>query len=260
MSFRKILILIPLSFLTACGGGGGGTSTSQQTPVVTSTNVFNFQSAWQKFNSTNYTKNLTISGSCSGSSTYSRSTVSQPQAFDYSDTQFPHPMGSVNPGYYIRNTEQIKSDFTGCQTYSSNSVIQNYYDAVTFAPYGYIGGTAYNGATSYQSSFKEFSAAVVLPSSLRVGDTGVVGTVYTYAISNFRKYGTPIGQTDVTYVIEADTAVTAIVNVISKVYDSNGKLALIDQTRYQIDSNNNLALSSIDQQYSDSLSTHIIMK
>ncbi len=67
-------------------------------------------------------------------------------------------------------------------------------------------------------------------------------------------------RTDVTYVVEADTATTALVNITSKVYDVNGKLTLVDQTRYQIDAINNLTLSSIDQQYSDTLTLHLIAK
>jgi hypothetical protein len=258
--FQLAVLFLLVATITGCGGGGSSSPSATQVPVIVSTNTFNFQSAWQKFNTLQYSKSLSVSGSCSGSMTYLHSAASQPMAFDYSDLSFPHPVGNVNPAYFVWNQQQIKTDLLGCAASASSTTTKVYFDATTFAPFGYIGGTAYNGATSYQSTFREFSTRVVLPSAIKVGDAGIVGSVMTYNISNFKKYGTPQGQTDVTYLVEADTSSTALVNIISKVYDANGKLTLVDQTRYQIDVGNNLTLSSIDQQYSDSLSLRIIAK
>jgi len=258
--FQLGVLFVLIATITGCGGGGSSSPSATQVPVIVSTNTFNFQSAWQKFNTTKYSKSLSVSGSCSGSMTYLHSAASQPKDFYYSDLSIPHPAGNVNPGYLVWNQQQIKTDLPGCATWASSSLTMVYYDATTFAPFGYVGGTAYNGATSYQSTFREFSTRVVLPSAIKVGDTGLVGSVMTYNTSNFKKYGTPQGQADVTYLVEADTSSTALVNIISKVYDVNGKLTLLDQTRYQIDSNNNMILYSIDQQYYDSLSLHLIAK
>ena len=246
--------------LTGCGGGGGGDAPNVQPVAVVSTNTFNFQSAWQKFYTTQYSKTLNVSGSCSGSLTYAHTAMGKPTAYDIADLTLPHPVVNVNPSYVVTNLVEVKATLQGCSTTSSSTATTSFYDPTTFAPYGYIGGTAYNGATSWKNTFREFSSRVVLPSSIKVGDIGVVGTVFTYETSNFKKNGSPQGRTDVTYVVEADTATTALVNITSKVYDVNGKLTLVDQTRYQIDANNNLTLISIDQQYSDTLTLHLIAK
>jgi hypothetical protein len=259
----KSLAFVACIILAGCGGGGGSTTVgtgSPLEPVVVSTNQFSFQTAWKKFNSVSYSKNLTVSGSCAGTLTYTRSAASQPIAFDYSDLSFPHPTGNVNPGYYVWNQEQVTTDLPGCSTWASSTVTKLYYDATTFAPFGYNGGTGYNGATSYKATFREFSARVVLPDIIKVGDKGVVGSVLTYGMSNFKKSGTPQGQTDVTYIIEPDTSTTAIINIVSKVYDASGKLTLTDQTRYQIDATNTMVLTSIDQQYSDAITLHLFAK
>ena len=109
----------------------------------------------------------------------------------------------------------------------------------------------YNGATSARGTFREFSTRVVLPQRVKVGDAGSVGTEIIYGMSNFEKDGIPQGRIDVTYSVEANTLATALVNVVSKMYDAQNSLTLIDQTRYLIDQNDRLSLFSIDQEYFD---------
>lgn len=251
-------LVVILAALVGCGGGSD--SGVPKVPVVASTNTFKFQVAWQKYVTNPYSKSLIVSGSCNGTLNYTHSAISAPIAFYYDDLQFPHPSGNVNPGYYRYNQEEVTTNLPGCVTSTSQTTTQLYYDATTFAPWGFKGGTAYNGATSYKGTFREFASGVVLPQTVKVGDFGSVGTIYTYEVSNFKKTGLPVGKTDVTYTVEADTASTAIVNITSKVYDANNKLTLIDQTKYLIDTVDNLSLHMIDQQYSDTLTLHLIAK
>lgn len=248
-------LVLMLAAISGCGGGGSGVP---PVPVVASTNTFKFQIAWQKYVSNQYSKSMNVSGSCSGTLNYFHTAISEPKSFYYSDLSFPHPPGNVNPGYYRISNEEVISNLPGCVTSTAKTSTTLYYDAATFAPWGFFGGTAYNGETSYKGYFREFGPGVVLPTTVKVGDSGSVGTVYTYNMANFKKSGSPVGKTDVTYTIEADTASTAIVNIISKVYDSNNKLTLVDQTKYVIDSGDNLSLHMIDQQYSDTLTLHLI--
>lgn len=254
---KAIFFASILAALTGCGGGGSDAGTPL-VPVVASTNSFKFQTAWQKYVSTEYKKSMNVSGSCSGTLNYYHSAVSAPKDFYYSDLSFPHPPGNVNPGYYRINNEEVTTNLPGCVTSTSKTSTTLYYDAATYAPWGFYGGTAYNGETSYKAYFREFAPGVVLPTTVKVGDFGSVGTVYTYNMSNFKKSGSPVGRTDVTYTIEANTASTAIVNIVSKVYDANNKLTLVDQTKYVIDSGDNLSLHMIDQQYSDTLTLHLV--
>lgn len=254
-----------LGVLTACGGGGGGNSSSTSGSTtdpgtVASASTFAFGSAWKSFLSTGYTKRLSVSGSCSGTLDYLHSAVSQPQSFYYSDTTFPHPAGTVNPGYMVWHQQETKALFTGCAATSSVTSTTAYFDAQTFAPYGYKGSTAYNGATSSKATFREFSDRVILPSSVRVGDSGTVGTLNIYGTVDFKKDNISQGKIDVTYLVEPDTASTALINIISKSYSTTGQLLFTDQTRYRIDTSNNLTLHSIDQQESGSSGIRVIAK
>ncbi len=256
---QAVCLVVMLSALAGCGGGGSESS-APQVPLVASTSTFKFQTAWEKYVSTQYSKSMNVSGSCSGTLNYRRAAASEPKEFYYSDLSFPHPPGNVNPGYYRTSSEEVISNLPGCVTSTSKTTTTLYYDAATFAPWGFFGGTAYNGETSYKGYFREFGPGVMLPATIKVGDFGSVGTVFTYNMSNFKKAGSPIGKTDVTYSIEADTASTAVVNIVSKVYDGNNKLTLTDQTKYIIDASDNLNLYMIDQQYSDTLNLRLIAK
>ena len=248
-----------------CGGGGDSTGSisSNLTPpssVVASKNTFDFQAGWRAFLQAAYTKSLSVSGSCTGTMTYRHSATSQPSEFNYSDLSFPHPTGTSNPGYVVNHTQQTEAVLKGCIITSSSSINTAYFDGLTYSPFGYIGGTAYNGATSYKSTFREFSNRVVLPNTIKVGVTGSVGTSNIYGLSNFKKDGISQGKVDVTYVIEPDTAMTAIINIISKGYDINNTMTLMDQTRYLIDSMNKITLHSIEQQTYDSNKLSITAK
>lgn len=260
-----LFIAFATALLGGCGGGGDSTGSisSNLTPpssVVASKNTFDFQTGWRAFLQAPYTKSLSVSGSCTGTMTYRHSATSQPSEFNYSDLSFPHPTGTSNPGYVVNHTQQTEAVLKGCIITSSSSINTAYFDGLTYSPFGYIGGTAYNGATSYKSTFREFSNRVVLPNTIKVGDTGSVGTSNIYGLSNFKKDGISQGKVDVTYVIEPDTAMTAIINIISKGYDINNTMTLMDQTRYLIDSMNKITLHSIEQQTYDSNKLSITAK
>jgi hypothetical protein len=60
------------------------------------------------------------------------------------------------------------------------------------------------------------------------------------------------------YLVEADSSTTAIVNVISKSYDMSDQLLLNQQVRYRIDSAGALELVSIDAQYSTTSTIHLV--
>ncbi len=258
-----LCFIASLGVLTACGGGGSSPSTSVSTQdpgTVSSTNSFAFGTAWKGFLSTGYTKRLSVSGSCGGTLDYLHTAVTQPQSFSFSDTTFPHPPGTVNPGYVVSHQQETKALLTGCATTSSVTTTTAYFDAQTFAPFGYKGGTAYNGATSYKATFREFPDRVVLPSSVKVGDSGTVGTLNIYGTIDFKKDNISQGKIDVTYQVEPDTGSTALINIISKSYSATGTLLFTDQTRYRIDSSNTLTLHSIDQQESGASGIKIVAK
>ena len=79
------------------------------------------------------------------------------------------------------------------------------------------------GASQVGLDYARFAvASTPWPASVKVGDTGTIATFTTY--SNDTKAVTT-GRRVMTYVVEADSTTTAIVNVISKSYDTSDQLA-----------------------------------
>ena len=99
-----------------------------------------------------------------------------------------------------------------------------------------------------------WAAAPNIPTSVHVGDTGVAGTINEFTDSTKT---TSAGTEANSYVIEADTATTAIANLISSGRDSFNVLQFTEQDRYRIAANGNLTLISIDIQYASG--THLIL-
>ena len=60
------------------------------------------------------------------------------------------------------------------------------------------------------------------------------------------------------YVVEADTANTAIVNLISKAYNTANQPLFTQQGRYRIAADGTLSVMTIDIQYSTTSTTHLI--
>jgi hypothetical protein len=60
------------------------------------------------------------------------------------------------------------------------------------------------------------------------------------------------------YVVEADTSTTAIVNLIAKSYNAAGTLIATEQDRYRITSTGALTPTSIDIQAANGSTTHLV--
>lgn len=90
-----------------------------------------------------------------------------------------------------------------------------------------------------------------------VGNTGVIGTITRYTNST---KSTLAGHADFTYVIEADTANTAIINLIIKDYNSVGTLQFTEQDRYRIAATGALVPVSVDIQYSTGSAIHLVLR
>ena len=73
-----ISILISVSLLSACGGGGGGGTSGP----VTSSLSFPLQSGVKALIASGASKTFTISGTCSGSGSVSRSAANTPSTFE----------------------------------------------------------------------------------------------------------------------------------------------------------------------------------
>jgi hypothetical protein len=80
------------------------------------------------------------------------------------------------------------------------------------------------------------------PASVKVGDSGTLGTWYHWSNnSKSQSWGTDVH----TYVVEADTASTALLNVIDRTYTNNNLLEITSQIRYKLNSTGTLEWYSV---------------
>ncbi len=135
--------------------------------------------------------------------------------------------------------------YTNCTPASFAQSSTSYYDT-NYVPLG-------NNTVGV--SYGVYLTPPVIPATVKVGDTGTIGTRTKY--KNNTKT-TPDGTSVTTYVVESDTANTAIMNLISKGYNATGTLTYTEQDRYRITSTNTLTPISMDVQYANGSTTHLI--
>lgn len=195
------------------------------------TTYFPLQSAYKTRIANGSLDNFTISGTCSGSSTIS---ASKPQA-----TVFESVSG-------FSTDQQITVNFSNC-TPATNTTNGTAFFDTNYTPLGSsVPGVEY---TKYSVT------PTVLPASVKVGDAAVYETLYTYTdISKSVSTGTR----SLSYVIESDSATTAIANFITKSYNTSNQLLFTQQSRYSIDTIGTLTIRSIDVQYSTTSTNHLI--
>ncbi|MBT9476999.1 hypothetical protein [Polaromonas sp.] len=184
--------------LSSCGGGGGGSMSTLSFPL---------KSAYSTLVVNGYTKNYTVSGTCSGTA---------------SETVSPAKPGAIFegiPGFSAASTVTIS--LTNCTQATMTATSTLYYDA-NYTPLGFniVGG-----------EYGVYLTPAVIPVSAVIGDSGVIGTITTYADSTKT---TPTGREDVSYVVGPDVVNTAMVNLIFRIYDPAGVQISTEQDRYSI--------------------------
>lgn len=220
-----LVSLLSVALLASCGGGGepaGG--------PVTSTLSFPLQSGMRASVEQGSSVNSTVSGTCNGTASY------------VSNTPVPATFEGV-AGVSVSNT--LAMSLTNCVPSYITGTSTSYFDS-NYVPIGTIvtGG-----------SYGVYTTPAVIPASVKVGDKGTIGTETFYSDSTKTFI---IGQDVVSYVIEPDTANTAIVNIIDKSYDLSGILTATDQNRYRITASGAMIPVSEDLQYSNGSTTHLV--
>ncbi|MFZ5524253.1 MAG: hypothetical protein ACOY9D_09270 [Pseudomonadota bacterium] len=173
--------LIATLLLAACGGGGGGSS-----GPVASTLSFPLLSGYKTFTATGEARNFIVSGDCSGSGSTTTAPATTPATFE-----------SVT-GFSAATT--LIWSLTNCIPASYADTTIEYYDS-NYLPLGY-------DDTAGGGDYAVYLVPVAIPSSVKVGDTGIIGTQTKYTSS---LKTTLSGTVDFSYAIQADTADTAIV-------------------------------------------------
>jgi hypothetical protein len=227
--------------LTACGGGGGGGGAPPPTGPVASTLSFPVQSALATESANGATYSLTANGTgavaadgdCTGNYTETTGPANTPANFE----------GVAG----FSSTTVMQMNFTNCVPAAIAETVTNYFDS-TYAPLGFqaLGG-----------DYGVWAAPPVIPASVKVGDAAIVGTIDNYT-DNTKT--TANGRQDMSYVVEPDTANTAIINLVFKVYNAASQLLATEQDRYRITSTGALTLISVDVQFATTSTIHLVFR
>ena len=215
--------------MTACGGGGGGGGTPAP---VASTLSFPLLSGFKALTASGWSKSFTVSGSCTGSGSSTTGPASAAATFEGQTA--------------LAASIHLVMNFTSCPFSNIDRTGTDYADS-NYLPLG----TDIPG-----SSYSVRVAPVTIPASVKVGDSGPMGTENEYADSSKTSSD---GHEDQTYVVEADGPETAIVNFISKSYDATGALRSVEQDRYRITASGTLTAVSADLEYKQAPFLHLIL-
>ena len=228
---RTFIGLCLVALLSACGGGGGGGGGSAApSGPVTSTLSFPLQSAYNTLIAGGVTKTATITGTCSGTATFTTTAATGGATFE----------GTTGR---LSAVATQTTNVTNCTPPSSTRTLTEYYDT-NYAPLGFnISGGIYG----------VFLTPPLFPISVTVGNTGFLGTENLYTDST---HSVPVGTQDLSYVIEADTASTAIVDLILRSFDNSHALTATQHSRYRIALTGPLIYVSFDAVLNGSI-THL---
>ncbi|CAG4884403.1 protein of unknown function [Georgfuchsia toluolica] len=220
--------LVLLITLSGCGGGGGGGGGSRG--PVASTLSFPLQTGYKALIVNGLTKSFTVTGSCTGSGTHSTSPANTAATFE----------GVAG----LSATTTLTMSLSNCTPASITDTTLDYYDS-NYVPLG---------NSDVAVGYDVWLTPPSMPTSVTVGATGTIGTKTFYTDST---KATGDGKQITTYVIEADTANTAIVNLISNIYDASDTLIATEQDRYRIDAAGTLTPISADILYADGM--HLVL-
>lgn len=214
--------------LSACGGGGGSPGYG---PVV-STLSFPLQTAYRTAIANGGSYNFSISGSCTGTGSQTRTAANTPTVFEGA------PALSAQTTLFMA--------FSNCSPGTVAGTVTDYYDS-HYLPLGHW---------TLGSSYGVYLTAPVVPVSVMVGNVGTIGTETLYT-DNTKTV--PDGRSDLRYAVEADTATTAIISLTARIYNASGTLTATEQDRFRITAAGTLTPVSTDLQYWDAESLHLVL-
>ena len=238
MTIRVLAAAALLASLAGCGGGVGGVGGGGGSPIssnpVASTMSFPAQAGYRARVNAGSDDSFSIKGTCSGTAkiTNGASTASTFEGV---------------AGLSASQTATV--NFTNCFPSQNSASGTNYYDPTA---------STLLGSTVQGLEYSKFSAPPSpLPASVTVGANGSLATLTTYTDSS---KATATGQRVVSYAVEADTADTVILNIVTKTYDNAAtpELLLTQQNRYRLASDGSLTLILIDVQYGGTGGAHLV--
>jgi hypothetical protein len=220
---KYVLAASSVAALVACGGGG-----SEPGGAVASNLSFDLSTALRQVTTAGQSANFSIvaSNGCVGTGSLTSGPANTSTTFEAQSA--------------LSSTSRLEINYTNCTPALISNLVTNYYD-LNYTPLGALGD---NGKYIVYNS-------VSAPSSVRVGDIGIIGDGNRYSdISKASSEGT----IQLSYVVEADTASTAIISVASKAYSSSSALEITQLVKYRINASSSLTLVSQTIQYANGVS------
>ena len=223
--------LLSALLLSACGGGGGDAPIVINPPIeATFALKSGFQARIVSGASDDYTVSNGVANGCRGTA---RITTAQavPATFE----------GVVGA---LSALQTSTLNFTNCSPATISATGLTFYNA-NYAP---IGSSVVGGEYA-----KFESQPLDWPASVKVGQSGTIATLITYADRALA----PTGRRIISYEIKADTATTAIANIITRSYDLAALLAT-ETMSYRIAENGTLTPVLLDVQFSTTSTLRLI--
>jgi hypothetical protein len=220
----KNLLIVCAALLAGCGAGGSSDKGAQA-----STASFPLKAGLTARVASGATETFNVSGTCTGSATFTRSAATA-STFE----------GKAS----LETVQSVEVEFADCTPASNSASGTDHVDA-NLVPLG-----ASVPDVEYSVLLK---VPAPLPTSVKVGDAGEYATLATYTDSS---KAVATGQRVFSFVVEADTANTAIVNLTMKSYDAATQLLFTQQSRHRIAADGSLTLVSIDVQFSTTSGNH----
>lgn len=227
LAIGTVVILASTLNLAGCGGGSSVASIQAAT-VVTS---FPLQSGFKALLASGLQKTFSISGTCSGSGSKTASPSSTAATFE----------GSVA----LSSTNTLTMSFKNCPLTSIAETFTTYVDS----NYSLL------GFNNVGVNYGVYLTRPIIPTSVSVGSTAIIGTQNLYTDSTKK---TGIGTQVSSYVVQADTSSTAIINFISKILDQSGTVIVTGQDFYRIDAMGKLTPITSDIQINGQ-TTHFLL-
>lgn len=209
---KLILATASVALLAACGGGGGGGG-GTPSPVA-STQTFDLRAAYIALYTTPSSNQFIISG------TIERTTVTG--------------SGTATAGSVSSGTFEGLASFQRSQTISGTLSVNGQTIPLTVTSTDWTDSN-YVPRGSTGDEYEVVSGTPAIPTTARVNDTGMLFTAITYPDSR-KLYRT--GTVDVSYVVEADTATTALVKLIRTYRDTGSTMTDISTATFRIDATN----------------------
>jgi hypothetical protein len=206
MRLFKFLALLSSLVLVACGGGGGGGSNGP----VTSTETFQVKAAYVNYLNKTGSFPFTLSGTSSGVNVTGSGTLTLSTPTNSSFESAP---------VLQKNTATTFTIIANGVSANDGSASSSYVDS-NYQPKG-SSGTDYAVVTSN----------IAIPVTGRVGDSGTWSTENRYANSTKTSL---LGTTTTSYVLEADTATTALLKIISEEKNNSGTTTFTSIEAYRI--------------------------